>query len=241
MMYPVNHNTFGDGEVTNIDGDIIEVRFGDVIKKFKFPSSVGTFLKTESAELLAIAEDALARNKAELPKPTATPHVTIDHDYKAQPIIANTLPLVGERAQGIPVRSKSEMFEIVGYIASPGRISSFEAEVPKDGRDKTFEKLFPGQTYRPIEMGDTPSGLPNKMSSQFRINFLNIRNCPSSLEKNLGKGNGSCVARINKSKFVLDLVQNYGFKFGTWQDTKAIREIAEAAGFLEDFDRGYSR
>ena len=149
--------------------------------------------------------------------------------------------MVGDRAQTINVRSEAEMFEIVGYMAKPGRIGSFEAEIPTDGRDKIFEKLFPGQTYRPIEMGDTPSGLPNKMGPQFRINFLDLRNCPEILKKNMGKGVGSCIGRINKSKFVVDLVQNYGFRFGRNQDVEAIRANAQKKGYLVAFEEGYSR
>lgn len=130
----------------------------------------------------------------------------------------------------------------LSYIASPGRVSSFEAEVPRDGRDETFESLFPGQKYRPIEMGETPSGMPNKLSPQFRINFSNLRNCPDILLKNMGKGNGpSCIGRINKSKFVIDLVQNYGFRFGSEQNISDIRSIAEKRGFLEEFENGYKR
>lgn len=78
--------------------------------------------------------------------------------------------LVGPRAESISM-SCEQWFEVVGYMARPGRVSSFEAEIPKDGRDKVFENLFPGQVYRPIELGDTPSGLPNKLGAQFRINF----------------------------------------------------------------------
>lgn len=121
------------------------------------------------------------------------------------------------------------MFEIVGvgYMARPGRVNSIEAEVPKDGRDDDFDRMFPGQTYRPIELGDTLSGLPNKLSPQFRINLGNLSNCPYALKNNMGKGNGSCVGLINKSRFVIVIVRNYGFRFGDWQDRIAIRNIAE--------------
>ena len=89
-------------------------------------------------------------------------------------------------------------------------------------------------------MGETPSGMPNKLSPQFRINFADLRNCPEILLKNMGKGNGpSCVGRINKSRFVIDLVQNYGFRFGNVQDISGIRAIAERRGFLTEFERGY--
>lgn len=150
-------------------------------------------------------------------------------------------PLLGPRSKSIAIASQNEMFEIVGYLAAPGRILSIEAEVPTDGRDKLFEEMFPGQTYRPIELGDTPSGMPNKLSPQFRLNLSNIRNCPPSLKAAVGVGTGSCVGRINRSKFVMDLVQNYGFKFGARQSTTLARGIAEQKGYLADFERGYSR
>ena len=106
--------------------------------------------------------------------------------------------LVGPRAESISM-SCEQWFEVVGYMARPGRVSSFEAEIPKDGRDKVFENLFPGQVYRPIELGDTPSGLPNKLGAQFRINFASLDNCPAVLNDSIRAGNGGCVGRINKS------------------------------------------
>lgn len=56
----------------------------------------------------------------------------------------------------------------------------------------------------------------------------------------MGAGNGGCVGRINKSCFVMDMVQNYGFKFGDYQNVSVIRKIAESKGHLADFERGYS-
>ena len=46
--------------------------------------------------------------------------------------LGSTNPLIGARAQGINICSEEEMFENVGYMATPGRINSIEAEVPKD-------------------------------------------------------------------------------------------------------------
>lgn len=243
----VHHKAFGDGKVKSISDNMIEIEFGDQVKKFQFPKAFDSFLKTDDAELnKKITEEREKLKTIEVEKVITTAPKT--HDQEADnkyysPRVERTIsnPLVGDRAQTIAVRSENEMFEIVGYMATPGRISSIEAEVPRDGRDETFEKLFPGQTYRPIAMGDTPSGMPNKLSAQFRINFASNDNCPDLLIKNMGKGVGSCVGRINKSKFVLDIVQNYGFRFGDKQDIAFIRSIAERRGFLESFERGYRR
>ena len=248
----VRHKSYGDGIVKNINGSIIEVAFGEVVKKFQFPKAFGMFLTTQDQELQekvdAANKELTSQQKAVEPKKTwesqsgqsySSYSGSRGSDYSSS-YSANS-PLVGDRAQTISLRSREELFEIIGYMSTPGRVSSFEAEVPKDGRDEAFERLFPGQKYRPIETGDTPSGLPNKLGPQFRINFANLRNCPDILRKNMGKGNGSCVGRINKSKFVIDMVQNYGFRFGEWQDRDAIRSIAIKQGYVEAFDRGYSR
>lgn len=250
-MSIVQHKTFGEGTVQSISGGYIEIDFSGQIKKFMFPKAFESFLSTEDAELLQKITEAKAREAQSIRPATISQPVPYtpapasstknSHTYDSSYAHGISHPLVGDRAQTIPVRSADEMFELVGYMASPYRVGSFEAEVPKDGRDETFEKLFPGQTYRPIELGDTPSGMPNKLSPQFRINFNNLSNCPEILLKNMGKGTGSCVGRINKSKFVIDLVQNYGFRFGDWQDVAAIRSIAEKRGYLDAFNRGYGR
>lgn len=248
----VHHKAYGEGTVINISGTIIEVDFGGQLKKFQFPKAFGLSLSTEDPVLQAKVSSAKlypqtglkARLTNCVPTPLVNPASTPDANSGKRNYLYTsqiTSPLVGYRAQTILVHSKAEMFELVGYMATPGRVSSVEAEVPKDGRDVTFEKLFPGQKYRPIELGETPSGMPNKLSPQFRINFASLRNCPETLMENMGKGNGSCVGRINKSKFVIDIVTNYGFRFGEWQDTSLIRSIAEKSGFLEDFERGYRR
>ncbi len=251
-MSKVKHKTFGEGTVKSISGGYIEIDFSGQVKKFMFPKAFEAFLTTEDEELLKkIAEekekaDKEAKAAAAKKAAVATP-ISLAPSRESRPSYGRTYyhsvnhPLVGERAQTIDVGSEEEMFEIVGYMASPYRVSSFEAEVPKDGRDETFERLFPGQTYRPIELGDTPSGMPNKLSPQFRINFADLSNCPDKLMRNMGKGTGSCVGRINKSKFVIDLVQNYGFRFGDRQDVSAIRSIAQKRGYIEAFERGYRR
>lgn len=256
-MSIVRHKTFGEGTVNSVADGYIEIDFSGQVKKFLFPKAFEAFLMTEDKDLLQkiteaklIAEakekaakeaKAAAEKEVSVSTPIYTSPAKGSYTYSRSYDHSVSHPLVGERAQTIDVGSEEEMFELVGYMAAPYRVSSFEAEVPKDGRDETFEKLFPGQTYRPIELGDTPSGMPNKLSPQFRINFSDLSNCPDILRKNMGKGTGSCVGRINKSKFVIDLVQNYGFRFGDWQDRDAIRKIAIKRGCVEAFDRGYLR
>lgn len=230
-----NHKLYGKGIVTEFFRDCIVARFGQLSKVLPRNLMIG-MVDTNDPYLVE-----WINNKVDsLPLYGATNESPKSH----KPIKRRYMPttssrLVGPRAESIPM-SCEQWFEVVGYMARPGRVNSFEAEVPKDGRDKAFENLFPGQIYRPIELGDTPSGLPNKLGPQFRINFASLNNCPAVLRANVRAGNGGCVGRINKSRFVVDLVQFYGFRFGRHQDVAAIRKIAEDNGYLEEFEKGYS-
>ena len=250
----VKHGKFGAGTVLNIKDGIIELDFAGANKKFQFPQAFEKFLKTDDDDLLELIEKEKVLVKPKTILPLANNPISKEAKKKMPVGFAGHTPhtswtnssdsshhLVGDRAQSLPIHSEEEMFEVVGYMARPGRVNSIEAEVPKDGRDKIFEEMFPNQTYRPIELGYTPSGMPNKMSPQFRVNFGDLSNCPEVLKSNMGKGNGACVGRINKSKFVLTIVQRYGFRFGDLQDAAAIRKNAVDRGFAEAFDRGYFR
>ena len=241
--YEVTHNILGTGIIIGFKGEYVIVEFGQDKKQF----ALKTFLN-----FFTVYDDELKKEieKAQTPTETSiqrvappTPQVkvpTISRPVRQQHFSKAPLPLLGPRSQTIYFKSDAELFEAIGYMARPGRISSIEAEVPRDGSDDIFKIFFPGQKYRPIKLGDTPSGLPNKLSPQFRINFASVCNCPETLKANMGAGNGGCVGRINKSCFVMDMVQNYGFKFGDYQNVSVIRKIAESKGHLADFERGYS-
>lgn len=242
-QHKVKHRIFGDGFVTKIRDGFAFVKFGKVEKQFAL-KGFDKFFEYHDVELQKIVNNAngtLSNIGTTTTKSYAsTRNTTRTQFYASDSLNDAASSLLGPRAQTINVASESQMFEIVGYMARPGRISSIEAEVPRDGRDERFERFFPGQTYRPITMGDTPSGLPNKLSPQFRINFSNLRNCPQVLKANMGAGNAACVGRINKSRFVLFIVQNYGFRFGDTQNVSAIRQIAADRGYLAEFEKGYS-
>ena len=150
---------------------------------------------------------------------------------------------LGGRAGDIIFSNNNDFFEVIGYLASPRRVGFFEAEVPSNGREKAFEKKYPGQSYRQITQGVTSGGNPMKYGVQYRIYLNSIENCPQTLKSHLRDGR-DYAARINKSEFVEKLVEKYGFKFGygVVQDSAHIRAIVSANYplYLADFDRGYN-
>ena len=236
----VMHGKYGVGVVVEISAEKIIVDFNGYTTTFLFPDAFEKHLKAVDVEFSKCVADALTEKASrEVASNRETVRDYAKPEYSRQTELGYTInPLLGERSKTITFSSESDAFLVIGYLSAPNRISSIEAEVPMDGRNREFERLFPGQPYRPIMLSYTPSGMPNKLSPQFRINLSNITNCPRVLRDNLGVGNGSCAARINKSRFVVTLVQKYGFQFGDRQNRDQIREIAERAGHLDDFIRG---
>lgn len=244
--YKVRHDMLGVGTVKSIENGIVTIEFKDSLRKFRlvgldnyfyiFDDELKRLVNKVNDELKTIHANRDNKDQLFEIKNSPSSFSAIHHSSSG----SSSYALIGNRSQSIGELTAKEMYEIVGFLANPKNVSSFEAEVPADGRDKIFEKMFPGQPYRPISISDTPSGLQNKLSAQFRINLSSLRNCPTILRKNIGVGNGSCVGRINKSKFVLDLVEKYGFRFGRVQNVEKIKGIASRNGYLASFEHGYN-
>lgn len=240
----VLHSKYGSGEIVKVEDSHIVVRFGNEVKEFIFPDSIGTFLKTDDDELIAFAKIkkeekafAMAVKKAEEKKieedRILKRHAASDYtgDFET--------PLLGKKSLDIEFKNKKDFFEALGYLAKPGVIAYYQAEVPDDGKDDLFEKLFPNQEFRRIYVNSGVDGHATKQGCQFRINLSTTKNCPDSLKPHLGTPSGNWVGRINRSKFSLKLVQKYGFRFGYKQNYEDIySKIPEE--FKNDFTRGYN-
>lgn len=244
----VRHQKFGEGKYVNLYGQYIEIQFSTGIKKFLFPYAFeNKMLETDSSWLINKIHQAVQAEckqkqatKASLIMP-ATPPPT-NSNAVVRKIQAFSSSFIGARSGFIDFSSDDELFEVVGYLAKPGRIAGIWAEIPNDDRETDFKRLFPGQHYLPITMNTTSGGLPSKFSPQLRINLGDMTNCPAILKPAIGKGLGSTiVGRINKSKFVVQLVHFFGFKFGDKQDVSVIRNKVAEYGFTKAFKRGFNR
>ncbi len=244
----IKHKKFGEGKYNNIYGHYIEVRFSDGLKKFIFPNAFDdNMLETDDPWLISKIRQALKAvdkqyHAPQTGKTVPTKRVSANGKDIVRKIQAFNSSFIGDRSGFIDFNSDDELFEVVGYLAKPGRLAGIWAEIPNDDREADFKRLFPGQPYMPITMNITPSGQPSKFSPQFRINLGNMTNCPDILRPAIGKGFGNAiVGRINKSKFVVQLVHYFGFQFGDTQDVSAIKKIVDAYGYTNAFNRGYNR
>lgn len=244
----VRHVKFGEGKYVNIYGHYIEIQFSEGLKKFVFPNAFdNNILETDDSWLLNRIRQALPAVVKQNHVPQTRLNVPTKKTIaKSKDVVrkvqAFSSSFIGERSGYIDFNSDDELFEVVGYLAKPGRLAGIWAEIPSDDREADFKYLFPGQPYMPITMTTTPSGRPSKFSPQFRINLANLTNCPAILKSAIGKGLGSSiVGRINKSKFVVQLVHFFGFQFGDMQNVSAIRNKVTEYGYAEAFDRGYNR
>ena len=241
----VKHKIFGEGKYVNIDGQYIEVQFSVGLKKFMFPNAfVNNMLETDDSWLTNKIRQAVGRqyhaSQTNLNMPTKISPV--NSKVVVRKIQAFSSSFIGDRSGYIDFNSDDELFEVVGYLAKPGRLAGIWAEIPNDDREVDFKRLFPGQPYMPITMTTTSGGLPSKFSPQFRINLGDMTNCPAILRPAIGKGLGtSIVGRINKSKFVVQLVHFFGFRFGDTQNIAAIKNKVAEYGYTKAFNRGYNR
>jgi hypothetical protein len=242
----VKHKTFGEGKYVNIYGHYIEIQFSNELKKFMFPNAFdNNMLETDDPWLINKIRQALNAVGKQYHAPQtvlSAPSPRPNSKDVVRKIQAFSSSFIGDRSGFIGFNSDEELFEVVGYLAKPGRLVGIWAEIPNDDREEDFKRLFPGQPYMPITKNTTPSGQPNKYSPQFRINLGDMTNCPAILKPAIGKGLGKAiVGRINKSKFVVQLVHYFGFQFGDTQNVSAIKNIVAGYGYTKAFNRGYNR
>ena len=242
----VKHKTFGEGKYVNIYGHYIEIQFIDGLKKFIFPNAFdNNMLETDNPWLINKIRQALnaVGKQHHVPQTVVSaPSPRPNCKEVVRKIQAFNSSFIGDRSGFIDFNSDDELFEVIGYLAKPGRLAGIWAEIPSDDREVDFKRLFPRQPYMPITMTTTPSGRPSKFSPQFRINLANMTNCPDILIPAIGKGLGpSIVGRINKSKFVVQLVHFFGFQFGDMQNVSAIKNKVAEYGYTKAFNRGYNR
>lgn len=102
--------------------------------------------------------------------------------------------------------SDKEKFEAIGYLAKPGVIDCIEATVPEDRLEK-FRKEYDG--YYTSEFPYITK-VGSKYGYQFRIYLNDTEGCPDFLASQLDE---KYQNRINDTRFIAELVKEYGFCF----------------------------
>lgn len=112
--------------------------------------------------------------------------------------------------------STSEFFESIGLLCKPGIVSIYHEDNDEQGAWGKEERIH--------VLKD-----PNKFTDALKAKFT--------------KGRGSVLYRINCNEFIQELIDNYGFSYGTIQSPASIRAIvlANYPALVVDFDRGYNR
>ena len=240
----VTHKAWGIGMIKSVKDGYITVDFSGTEKTLVFPDSIGKFLQSSDDELLRYAADKMAEKNKKIEEQKEAERKKTEEKILPQRTISGDdsdyeTPLLGKRSGDIVFSSEEAFYEVVGYLAKPGRIAFYQAELTED-KESQFNQLFPNQDYKVIKSNYGANGMPTKQGCQFRINLASIVNCPDSLLKHISEKNGNWAGRINRSKFALRLVQYNGFRFGHTQNVEEIRERVPQK-YIEAFNRGYSR
>lgn len=240
----VKHTAWGKGIIKSIVGGYITVDFDGNEKTLIFPDSIGKYLSTTNERLLKYAEQELALKNKKLEEEKKAAQERIAERIVTRGVIKGDgsdyeTPLLGRRSEDIAFSSEEAFYEAIGYLAKPGRIAFYQAELPED-REKQFKTLFPGQDYKVIKTSYGKSGMTTKQGCQFRINLADISNCPESLLRHISEKNGNWAGRINRSKFALRLVHKNGFSFGHFQNVDIIKSKVPSR-YIDAFNKGYRR
>lgn len=237
----VTHKSLGIGTIYAIHGNQIEISFDGNVHTFMYPAIFQNGLTCDDAEFMSMVKPLLDKmtKQVHLQPTNVSESKSVEKTFGSIDVFSRLdkkifdYDFISSRSGTLDIKDDAEFFEIVGYLAKPGRISSIEAQVPSvRNLDKKFESLFPNQRYRPISK--------DKRSAQFRIYFLDKSNCPSLLSAAIVKDSSkSIVGRLNCSRFIMVLCLCMGFKFGYEQSPALIRQRATDYGHLEDFNRGY--
>lgn len=99
--------------------------------------------------------------------------------------------------------SDKEKFEAIGYLAKPGVVDCIEATVPPEKLEKFKEEYDGKYTSEYPYMAD-------KYGYQFRIYLNDTEGCPDFLASQLDR---KYQNRINDTRFIAELVKEYGFCF----------------------------
>ncbi len=145
--------------------------------------------------------------------------------------------LFSGHAKDIEFDCKEDFFEAIGYLAKPGKLVNFEAQVPEEKVEK-FKSEFPHQHQYTINTeNETSGGYPMKTGIQLRLYLNNQNNIPKGLKKVMSKGD-----RINRGLFAEKLLKHYGFNIGKKQDSNVIKRVVASNDlkYLVDFERGYN-
>ena len=142
----------------------------------------------------------------------------------------------------------SEFFEVLGYLAAPGRRCKLDVEVPITNA-QSFKDKYAGLSGTEPMVDDHnfflwPEGA-NKWGVELRIYFVaNKVNIPSAIlgmvvSPRFRPQSGTAHnCRINNNKFIWTLIE-YGFILGDSQNAQRIRDRVPSE-YISYFERGFS-
>jgi len=130
-----------------------------------------------------------------------------------------------------PLSLASEFYTTLGWLAK--HTGTVSAALP-DYLEPTFRKHFGDAPCRVVDSRKKgPAGWTSQWTSSFAVSLKKPESIPALLEQYLNPARKA----LTNSEFVLDLVDNYGFKFGKAQDLEAIRSCVPST-YHNDFELG---
>ena len=136
-----------------------------------------------------------------------------------------------ELAASRPLSKASEFYTALGWLTK--HTGTVSAALP-DYLDKYFLAHFGDVPHRVVDSKKKgPSGWTSQWTSSFQVSLKKPDCIPVIFEKYLNPARKA----LTKSEFVLELIDNYGFRFGKTQDLDEIRSCVPSE-YITDFEYG---
>lgn len=239
-LYGPGHIISYKGET--LDGLIVNIEFATAVKMFSLMHIItnGTFVKfVDTLEIGIIWNDAfavhneLAAQFKELTK--LSEKLEYEAKKKAEEEKRAEAKYQAAKAKAIqefqewtqtyhPVSAADEFYYVLGWLAK--HVGTITAALP-DYLENEFKGYFGPDT--PCRIVDSkkrgPAGYQSQWTKSFSVSLKKPELIPSLLTQHLNPKRTA----VTDTNFVLDLIDNYGFKFGKEQDIEKIRACVPTA------------
>ena len=131
-----------------------------------------------------------------------------------------------------PISTSSEFYYSLGWLTR--HVGTVSAAFPDYLKDSFVRQFGPDVPYRSVDSKKVgPSGYTSQWRRSCQVSLKKPEGIPAYLAQHLNPmGNA-----LTDTDFVLDLVENYGFKFGKSQSLETIKSCIPVT-YLQDFENG---
>ena len=174
------------------------------------------------------------RNKERKAKEAAERRIKRYNEKLAERMTRDTAHFQADESEIAPFSPTAELYYSLGWLAK--HIGSVSAALPK-WLGPEFERHFGSEAPKTLKEGLTSGGHEMQRDYSFKCSLVKLKSTtiPAYLQTYVTEDNKG----IHNTKFIWNLVDNYGFCFGKTQDVSTIKSTVPTT-YLTYFEAGFA-